>query len=331
MARPRRTTVDRPLVPAIDIHQHLGTWLGDGAWMVPSVDALVETMDAAGIERVVSLDGRWGDELEANLDRYDRAHPDRFTTFCHVDWRLLERADGVDAALRQLAESVAAGARGVKVWKDLGLGVRASGALVLPDDARVVRVLREAGELGLPVLIHTADPVAFFEPLDERNERIDELVAQPDWWFGDRARHPSFDALIEALVALVAAAPTTTFVGAHMASLAEDLTRLDALLTRLPNLHVDTGGRMAELGRQPRAFARLVERHPDRVLFGSDAFPVEADDWRRWFRFLETDDEAFDYEDGDVPSQGRWQIAAAALPAEALERVYRGNALRVLG
>jgi len=328
MARPRATRVVLPLVPAIDAHQHLGTWLGDGAWMAPDVGRLLADMDAVGVERVVNLDGRWGDELLANLARYDRAHPDRIATFCHVDWRLLE--GGVDDALRQLAASAAAGARGVKVWKDLGLGVRVDGARLMPDDPRVVRVLQEAGALGLPVLIHTADPMAFFAPLDERNERLDELAAQPDWWFGDPRAHPTFDALLDALGALVQHAPGTTFVGAHMASLAEDLDRLASLLDALPNLVVDTGGRMAELGRQPRGFARLVARHPDRVLFGSDAYPADRDAWQRWWRFLETDDEAFDYEDGDVPSQGRWQVAAAALPAAHLHALYRGNAERVL-
>ena len=169
------TRVTRAAVPAVDIHNHLGRWLADD-WCTPDVDALLALMDEANLTTVVNLDGLWGDALEANLDRYDRAHPGRFVTFCQVEWPLLAEPDGVDRLVTQLRDSAARGARGVKVWKSLGLSVRdASGALVQPDDPRVVEVLTVAGELGLPVLIHVADPMAFFDPLDAHNERFDEL------------------------------------------------------------------------------------------------------------------------------------------------------------
>ncbi|MFC7496263.1 MULTISPECIES: amidohydrolase family protein [unclassified Nocardioides] len=321
--------VPRPLVPAVDAHNHVGRWLAaDGGWLASLADVL-EVMDAAGVETLVNLDGRWGSELAENLARYDAAHPGRFVTFCHVDWTLL---DSGDALITQLGESAAAGARGLKVWKDLGLRVRdGSGRLVAPDDPRVVAVCRAAGELGLPVLIHTADPVAFFDPLDERNERIEELGVHPDWWFGG-PEHPSFHELMAALHRLVGACPGTTFVGAHVGCHAEDLTAVGEALRRLPNWHVDTGGRLAEVGRQPRAFRRLVEAFPERVLFGSDCFPPELGEYRRWWRFLETDDEHFSYVDEDaLPPQGRWRVSGCALPETLLRAVYRDNAQRVLG
>ena len=326
------TSVDRPAHQVIDVHNHLGRWLSAG-WMAPDVDAQLALMDAAGVVTVVNLDGRWGDELEANLDRYDRAHPGRFITFCHADWDLLAQGDGATESLvAQLRASVRAGARGLKVWKDLGLGVRdAGGALVMPDDARLQPLFAEAGVLGVPVLIHTADPIAFFAPLDRHNERLDELGAFPEWWFG-RQGLPTFDALIDALDRLVGSCPRTTFIGAHVGCAAEDLARVDAMLTAHPNYVVDLSARMAELGRQPRAARRLVERHPDRVLFGSDAYPASIDDYRVWYRFLETEDECFDYAPGsEVPPQGRWQVSALGLPKALLPDVYAGNARRVLG
>ena len=140
------TTVGRAAVPAVDVHNHLGRWLTDGQWCTADVDALLATMDAAGVETVVNLDGLWGDELEANLDRYDRAHPDRFLTFCQVEWALLAQRDGERRAQEQLRDSARRGARGVKVWKDLGLHVRDdTGALVLPDDPRVITNPRARG------------------------------------------------------------------------------------------------------------------------------------------------------------------------------------------
>ncbi|WP_307836007.1 amidohydrolase family protein [Phycicoccus sonneratiae] len=330
-----RTVVARPPVPAIDVHNHLGTWLSpDGSWLVPSVRDLLGTLDDLGVERVVNLDGRWGEELEANLRRYDRAHPGRFATFCHVDWGLLHTGDDGRALLASLDASVAAGARGLKIWKDLGLGVRdEAGALVRPDDERVVRVVQRAGEHGLPVLIHTADPVAFFDPLDGTNERLEELAGQPDWWFGDRTRHPSFEDLMGALERLVAACPGTTVIGAHVGCHAEDLSAVGTMMDRYPTFHADLGGRLAEIGRQPRAFARFVAAHPDRVLLGTDAYPPDPQAYRNLYRFLETDDEHWPYDGADDEaepgSQGRWRVSGAALDPALLPALYRDNALRL--
>jgi predicted TIM-barrel fold metal-dependent hydrolase len=324
------TPVTRTAVPAIDIHNHLGRWLSDGEWMVDDVPGLVQVMDDCGIETIVNLDGMWGDEVTANVSRYDTAHPGRFLTFCQLDWN---RIDTPSALVASLEDSARRGARGVKVWKNLGLTVRdASGRLVLPDDPRVIEVLTRAGRLGLPVLIHTADPIAFFEPLDERNERLDELLQQRDWWFGDRAVHPTFDRLLDAHAALVLACPGTTFIGAHVGGAAEDLGRVSRLLDAAPNYHVDIAGRMAELGRQPRRTSALIERHPDRVLFGTDIYPATAEQFLLHARFLETLDEAFEYAPGEpVPPQGRWTVSGLGLDPELLTQVYRANASRVLG
>jgi len=320
----------------VDVHNHLGRWLSqDGTWLVPDVGTLLGLMDAVGVATMVNLDGRWGAELDENVSRYDAAHPGRFVTFCHVDWgRLADDDDSgsvVSALQAALAESADRGARGVKVWKDLGLTTRDSaGDLVRPDDPRVVAVLRTAGDLGLPVLIHTADPVAFFAPLDAANERVDELSAHPQWWFG-RAGLPTFAELMAGLDRLVGACPATTFVGAHVGCWAEDLEQVGRMLVHHRNWHVDLAGRLGEIGRQPRTFRRFVEQFPDRVLFGSDAFPPSSDPYRRYYRFLETDDDSFDYTDEVIPPQGRWAIHGCDLGPGLLEAVYSGNARRLLG
>jgi predicted TIM-barrel fold metal-dependent hydrolase len=319
----------------IDAHNHLGRWLtGDGSWMTPDIATLLDVMDTAGVETIVNLDGRWGDELRQNLDRYDRAHPGRFLTFCHVDWSQLASDDASTASVErlttQLQQSADAGARGVKVWKDVGLEVRdASGRLVSPDDARVVSVLRAAGDLGLPVLIHTADPVAFFEPLTRDNERWDELQVHPEWWFGGKGM-PSFGELIASLDRLIGACPGTTFIGAHAGCWAEDVDAVGDMLARHDNWNIDVAGRIGELGRRPRRFRTLVETFPDRVLFGTDCFPITADDYTRHRRFLESSDVGFDYSGESPPPQGNWTIDGAAIPSELLPALYTGNAQRVL-
>ncbi len=248
---------------------------GDRPWAVADVGALIALLDEVGVEAIVNLDGLWDDELERNLDRYDRAHPGRFVTFCHVDLRAVGRpAFDAGVLVESLRQSRAAGARGLKIWKDLGLGIRdTSGLLVLPDDERLAPVFAEAGEIGLPVLIHTGDPVAFFEPVDGTNERLEELLEKPEWSFHG-ADFPTFGRLMQSLESLIAAHPGTTFIVAHVGCHPENLHWVDRMLTNHANMVIDVSGRMAELGRQPRAAARLISKHRERVLFGTDSLPA---------------------------------------------------------
>lgn len=331
--RAARTPIRAAAVPAVDIHTHLGRLDEPGVWNVDDPAALVARMDDLGLELLVNLDGCWADELEANLDRYDRAFPGRFTTFCNIDFDAIGRGEDPASLVRRLEDSARRGARGIKVFKSLGLEHRdTDGRLLRPDDERVVAVFRRAGELGLPVLIHVADPLAFFEPMDRFNERIDELLEWPEWWVGDRAVFPTFDELYAALDRLVGACPGTTFIGAHVGCLAEDLDRVADMLRRHPNFNVDIAARLGELGRQPRRFARLVAGFPDRVLFGTDENPLISGQFEPYFRFLETADESFDYDLAfEVPPTGRWTVSGCELPPEHLRAVYRDNALRILG
>jgi predicted TIM-barrel fold metal-dependent hydrolase len=180
------------------------------------------------------------------------------------------------------------------------------------------------------VLVHVADPVAFFQPLDRHNERLEELCGEPQLHH-HAAGTPSFQRLMESWEAVVSAHPATTFIGAHVGCYAENLGWVDRMLCTYPNLTIDIAGRLAELGRQPRATRRLVERHPDRVMFGTDCYPVDADGFADYFRFVETDDECYDYAPwADVPPTGRWDIAAADIPGDLLPGLYAGNARRVL-
>jgi len=330
--RTRTHDVPRARFSTVDMHNHLGRWLTSD-WSAPDVGSLLELMDACNVQTIVNLDGRLPDELEANLDRYDRAHPGRFVTFAQADWRVTSE-DGFGEALAvQLHAAVAMGARGLKIWKALGLHLRdPRGELLMPGDARLRPLWEAAAEDDVPVLIHVADPMAFFEPLDERNERLEELIENPDWWFGDRSRFPAFDAIIDSFESLIAHNPQTTFIGAHVGCVPEDLARVDRMLSTYPNLHADIAARIAELGRQPRAARGLLMAHPDRVLFGTDEFPPRRATYATHFRFLETADEHFPYDDRgeEVPTQGRWAICGLDLPQDVLRAVYGENARRLL-
>ena len=188
-----------------------------------------------------------------------------------------------------------------------------------------------AASLGVPVLIHLADPAAFFQPVDRHNERLEEILRHPSIsWAGQGMS--AFTRLIEALENLVSRHPQTIFIGAHVGCHAENLAWVSGMLDRYRNFWIDIAAR-AELGRQPRAAARLIARHADRVLFGADIFPVDAPEYGRYFTLLESDDEYFPYsaQPGVVAPTGRWAISGLALEPDLLEKVYRANARRLLG
>ena len=343
------TAVDRPCWPVISSHEHLGPVFG-GDWSARPVTELLATMDAVGITTLVDLDGGQGDALSRHIDRYQAPHPSRIAIFAGLDydaWRT-EAAFG-ELEAQRLRDSAARGARGLKVWKHLGLAARdPAGRLVSVDDGRLDPLWQAAGQLGLPVVIHVGDPRAFFDPLDATNERWEELHAHPDWHFwppaitqktaadagaatdADTAGFPGFDEVLGGLDRLVGRHPSTTFVGAHVGCAAEDLEFVSGMLERHPNFHVDIAARIAELGRQPYSSRRFFLRWRERILFGTDS-AVDVETCRIYYRFLETFDESFDYATEPVPPQGRWQIHGLGLPADVLRLVYADNATRILG
>jgi predicted TIM-barrel fold metal-dependent hydrolase len=323
--------VTRAWFPAIDAHNHLGRRpRPNGAWIVPDPQELLRVLDACNITAIVNLDGMWGDYLEENLDRYDRAYPGRILTFARIDWDLVTQPDFGARMARQLEDSVRRGARGLKVWKTLGLHIRDAHDRLIPiDDARLGDLWEAAGAQHVPVLIHIADPVAFFDPLDRFNERWEELQRHPDWHFYG-PQFPPFDALMAQFEGLIARHPDTVFIGAHVGCYAENLGWVSRMMDTYPNFHADISARVAELGRQPYSAKALFQRHPDRILFGLDAFPPQPQDYAPYFRFLETADEYFPYEAAGLGEQGRWQIYGIALPDGILRQVYHDNAARLL-
>jgi predicted TIM-barrel fold metal-dependent hydrolase len=326
------TEIDKPAFTAIDAHAHLGKWLSPhGEWMAPSVKLLLEHMNEAGVSKVVNLDGRWEEELDENIRRYDSAHPGMFATFAHFDWCALLNQNSTDLLISQLHRARDQGAKGIKIWKDLGLRVRdANGSLVLISDSRLTDVLSAAGELKLPIMVHTADPKTYFNPFDRRNEKYEQMALNSDLrYFGKNL--PSHVGLHGALRKAVLSSPGTQFIGAHVGGAPENLQYVSSLLDELPNYSVDIAGRLSEIGRQPRTFRTFAEKYSDRILFGCDYYPFSVEGAKKYFRFLETDDEYFPYgEENSPPTHGRWNIYGVHLNEETLRRIYNANALRLI-
>jgi predicted TIM-barrel fold metal-dependent hydrolase len=217
------------------------------------------------------------------------------------------------------------GCRGLKISKRLGLGYKdKSGKIITVDDPRIDPIWAKCGELGIPVEIHVSDPKAFFTPVDRFNERYDELGEHPDWsFYGDE--FPSKEDILEARNRVIEKHPNTIFIGAHFGNLPEELGVVGQWLDTYPNFYVDIDARISELGRQPYTARNFFIKYQDRILFGTDT-PCNAEAYRLYFRFLETDDEYID----PTPAhklQGRWMIYGLYLPDEVLEKVYNKNAL----
>jgi predicted TIM-barrel fold metal-dependent hydrolase len=327
----KTTPILKPRFPVIDAHNHLAEPFG-GGWDKRPVRQLLDNLDEAEVRVYVDLDGGWGENvLHQHLDYFKAAAPERFRIFGGVDWgQWPAHGDRFgEWAAQRFREQVRRGAEGLKIWKPFGLHVRDQhGALVAVDDPRLDPLWATAGELNLPVLIHVADLVTFFRPLDRYNERWEQLSAHPDWHFPNPP-FPTFESIITAFANLIARHPATTFVGAHVGCYSENLAWVGALLDRCPNFYVDIGARINELGRQPYTARRFFLQYADRILFGTD-MGAEVDMYRIHYRFLETDDEYFNYDLSDVPVQGRWFIYGLYLPDSVLEKVYYRNAQRVM-
>ncbi len=327
----KTTLVYKPRFSVIDAHDHLAEPFG-GGWDQKPLNELLDLLDEAGVIHYVDLDGGWGEDiLHRHLDYFKAKAPERFQIFGGVDWSKWESmGDGfADWAAGRLKVQKEAGAQGLKIWKPFGLHVKDNkGQLVKVDDARLSPIWEAAGELGLPVMIHVADPVAFFDPIDETNERWEELGNHPDWAFTSPP-FPTFMEIMNGLFNLVKRHANTTFVGAHVGCYGENLGWVGKMLAACPNYYIDISARLGELGRQPYTARKFFIQYQDRILFGSDMGP-DLDAYRLYYRFLETDDEYFNYNVGDVPQQGRWHVHGMYLPDDVLKKIYRENAMKVL-
>ncbi len=318
--------IPRAKFAVIDVHTHTNDARGIGDRVDPK--EMVARMDRLNVKTVVILTGGWGDDLQKIVDTMVKPYPGRFMVMTQIDWNKIDDPNFSPLMVRQLDDSVASGARGLKILKELGLGVRdKSGKLIPVDDARLDPVWEECGRLGIPVFIHVADPEAFFHPIDANNERYEELIEHPDWSFYG-PQFPDIQELMAQRDRMFAKHPHTTFVALHFGSWPENLDFVEQTLEKFPNVMIETGAREGELGRQPRRVRSLFLKYPDRIMFGTDEGASE-EMYHNYFRWLETEDEYFPY--AQYPAQGRWMIYGLGLPNEVLEKVYHSNAERLFG
>lgn len=305
--------------PFIDVHNHQYR-MGSG-----SLEPLITEMDKLNLKIMVNLSGGSGDGLKKMIANAKSQYPGRFVIFANLNFTGIGTKGWTENAVKQLTEDVQNGAGGLKIFKNLGFSVMdADGKRISIDDPQLDPVWAKCGELKIPVLIHTADPAPFWDDLNNDNERLLELYTHPR-----RKRSATDPAPWEDLIKeqhrMFKKHPRTTFIAAHFGWYANDLKKLDSLLQALPNVMVEFGAVIAELGRQPRAAAAFFKKHQDRILFGKDSWvPSE---YATYFRVLETTDEYFPYH---KKYHAFWRMYGMGLDEAILKKVYYKNALRII-
>ncbi len=341
LPRPRVKTTETLLkhakFPVVDVHSHFRIRLRHDPQQLRDFVALMERQRIAVS---VSLDGTLGTLLDEHIQYLWTDYRDRFAIFANIDWQgsgkeddpsswACHRPDFAHQTVLALDDAQRRGISGVKVFKQFGLNYRnPDGNLIAIDDLRFGPIWDACGRLGLPVIMHTADPSAFFDPITPENERYEELARHPEWHF-PADKFPSRASLHAARDRLFERHPQTQFIAAHLANDGEDLVETARLLDQHPNVMVEIASRISELGRQPYSARDFLIKYQDRVLFGTDG-PWPELRYQSYWRFLETRDEYFPYSEKPLPPQGIWRIYGVYLPDAVLTKIYYENASRII-
>lgn len=305
--------------PFIDVHNH------QFDMPLKDLSKLTAEMDSLNMAFMVNLSGFRGLYLKECLDNVKENAPNRFGLFVNLDWEKIDSPDFMENNLAILRKAKEDGAIGLKVYKGLGLtDVDSNGKRISIDDERLDTIWEACGELGFPVLIHSAEPASFWLPKDKNNERWLELKQKPSR-YRDPKKIPSFESILAEQHHIFKKHPNTTFINAHLGWMGNDLTRLGNHLDSYPNVMTEIGAVLAELGRQPRSARQFFIDYQDRILFGKDSYNVA--EYYTYFRVLETKDEYFNYY---RKRHAFWKMYGLDLPDTVLRKLYYKNALRIL-
>ena len=322
--------------PFVDAHNHQFDLSPE------RLDQVVADMDALNMAVMVNLSGRGfsrvevepgvfefgihdSDYLKDAIATINENYPGRIITFTNIDFRGFGESWWLERALGELELDVSYGAKGLKIYKNLGLTlVDNNGNRVAVDDPRLDPVWEKCAELEIPVLIHSGEPFQFWLPKDKNNERWLELKQRPNR-YRDPEIYPPWEEIMEGQHNVFRKHPNTIFINAHLGWLGFDLERLGKLLDGLPNMYTEIGAVLAELGRQPLTAREFFIKYQDRILFGKDSWNPE--EYYVYFRVLETADEYFDYY---RKRHAFWKMYGMDLPDEVLKKVYYKNALKII-
>ena len=315
--------------PFVDVHSH--------HWDMPVKDLskLVTEMDSLNMAYLINLSGSGfgafsGKQelmdlnLTKSLENVNENYPDRFGVFLNLDLAKIDKPDFEKNNIMQIENAVSQGVIGLKIYKNLGLTLRDSRNIRVPvDDDRLSHIWETCAKFNIPVLVHSGEPKAFFDPVDKFNERWLHAREKPRS-FRPSDKYPTFDQVMYEQEQLFKKHPTTTFINAHFGWYGNDLGRLSKQLSELTNVYVEFGAVINELGRQPSTARKFFEDYQDRILFGKDTYKM--DEYYIYFQVLETDDEYIEYY---RKRHGLWRLYGLNLSDQILKKVYYQNALKI--
>lgn len=309
------TEVQKAKFPIIDVHSH------PYAGSLADVDTWVRNMDLVNVKRTVILTYSVGARFDSLMAVYGR-YPERFEVWCGLDFSDTTSPGFTERVVAELERCHAMGGKGIGELSDKGWGVR-SGTMTAHrihlNDRKLSPVLKRAGELGMPVNIHVADPIWMYQPMDSTN---DGLMNAYKWRLDNRDDIVGHTGMIDILEDAVKKHPGTTFIAVHFANLSYDLSRLGTLLDTYPNLYADISARYAETAPIPRFVRAFYLKYQDRLLYGTDmGFGLGM--YRTTFRILETADEHFYAHE---LFSYHWPLNGFDLPEDVLRKVYHDNA-----
>lgn len=254
---------------------------------------------------------------------------DYITSFSMKHW---QESGWQDAVIRRITHSVAQGAVGVKIWKNIGMEIRKpDGSFLMADDAVFDPIYRYLRDNAIPVLAHLGEPRNCWLPLEamttDRNRNY--YKAHPEFHAYLHPEIPGYEAQLAARDRVLEKYPGLVFVGAHLGSMEWSVEEIAKRLDRYPNFQVDLSSRIGHLQLQSltryEAVREFMLQYADRIMYGSDAYDNPAkleaalvNDWT----FLATED------DGPSPEVAG-TFRGLGLPEEVLYQIYFSNAHRI--
>ncbi|WP_459211899.1 amidohydrolase family protein [Aquimarina rhabdastrellae] len=308
--------------PFIDVHNH--------QFRMPTqnLNDLVAEMDKLNMAVMINLSGRGrGSEkhLFGALDNVKKTAPNRFIVFTNIDLNGIDDPNWTKNTVAQIERDVAKGANGLKIYKSQGMdNTDSKGNRIKISDPRIGPVWEKCGELGIPVLIHAADPKPFWDDHDHNNERWLELKLRPRRK-RDAKVTGSWQTIIDEQHTIFRRHKNTKFINAHLGWYGNNLKKLGELMDEMPNMYTEIGAVIAELGRQPRNAKQFLTKYQDRVMFGKDSWKPK--EYYTYFRVLESNDEYFPYY---KRYHAFWKMYGLDLDDEVLRKIYYKNALKVI-
>jgi predicted TIM-barrel fold metal-dependent hydrolase len=314
----------------IDTHNHIHH----------SAPALIATMEKTGWRGLSICDSREvGDqvsvlpEMIAGTARFHRESQGRWAWATTFDARDFEKPGFADRAIGGLQQGFDQEAIAVKIWKNVGMGIRSkSGEYLLPDNPALLPIYEAVQKAGKTLICHLAEPNGAWLPLDAGNTESGYLKSHPEWHLYGHSEAPSKDTILAARDRIVARYPKLRVIGCHLGSNEEDLDRLAKRLDALPNLVVDVASRVRYLMAGDREKVRqFVLKYQDRILYATDFTLGPGDDARAAQSLQATHDREWNFfATGEMVQSRDRQVQGLALPETVVRKIFRENAVRCL-